>query len=77
MLRPAADVDRDAQTLFGSLLACPPLDDAEPVRYPGWHEAERSRSSRRDGVPVARAVYEELTLIAETLALPRPQLRVP
>lgn len=73
-LRPGPDVDRDAQTLFGSLLACPPATGAGPVRYPGWHEGERARRNRRHGVPLAEPLFHELLDVAHrsSLAFPEP-----
>lgn len=71
-LRPRADFRREAQTLFGTLLACPPADGGAPVAYPGWHEAERAQRSYRDGVPLAEPVYEELEGVARRL-----ELRIP
>jgi LDH2 family malate/lactate/ureidoglycolate dehydrogenase len=49
-----------AQSLFGTLLACPPLDVDAPVRYPGWWEAERARVRRHAGVPLPHALHAEL-----------------
>lgn len=71
-LRPGGDVRRDAQMLFGTLLGCPPARDGSPVRYPGWHEAERARENHRDGVPLAEPLYRELRDVADTL-----ELRIP
>ncbi|MGH3945230.1 MAG: Ldh family oxidoreductase [Pseudonocardiaceae bacterium] len=71
-LRPGGDVRRDAQTMFGALLACPPTCDGTPVRYPGWHEAQRARANRRDGVPLAEPLYRELRYLAGEL-----ELRIP
>lgn len=61
--------------LFGSLLACPPLDPARPVRYPGWFEAEHAAAARRDGVPLPAALHRELTELAAASALPAPRTR--
>ncbi|MGH3766310.1 MAG: Ldh family oxidoreductase [Pseudonocardiaceae bacterium] len=71
-LRPGGEVRRDAQTLFGALLACPPVRDGAPVRYPGWHEAERARAGHRDGVPLTEPLYRELCGIASQLGLRIP-----
>lgn len=71
-LRPGGDVRRDAQSLFGTLLACPPVRDSVPVRYPGWHEAERARDGRRHGVSLSEPLYRELCEVADTL-----ELRIP
>jgi LDH2 family malate/lactate/ureidoglycolate dehydrogenase len=71
-LRSSGEVRRDAQTLFGTLLACPAVCDDSPVRYAGWHEAERARIHRRDGVALTEALYQELCEIAGKL-----KIRVP
>lgn len=71
-LRAPGEVHRDAHTLFGTLLHCPPVDVAAPVRYPGWHEAEHARRSLRDGVPLAEPLYEELRALAADLGLAPP-----
>lgn len=71
-LRPGDEVRRDANLLFSTLLACPPVGDGAPVRYPGWHEAERAREHRRDGVPLAEPLYWELRGLAKTLGLQPP-----
>ncbi|HEU0316797.1 MAG TPA: Ldh family oxidoreductase, partial [Solirubrobacteraceae bacterium] len=76
-LRPPGEVERDAQGLFGALLACPPVAGGEPVRYPGWHEAERARTCERHGVPLAAAVYDELAAVGRSLGLTGPARREP
>lgn len=59
VLRPHGDFAGDARGLFSTLVECPPLGD-EPVRYPGWHEAERARQRKIAGVPIRAGVYREL-----------------
>ncbi|WP_020674230.1 Ldh family oxidoreductase [Amycolatopsis nigrescens] len=59
-LRPDAGFAEAASLLFGSLLGCPPLDPRNPVRYPGWLEAERAAVNLRDGVPLSSPLYREL-----------------
>lgn len=67
--------DTDAETLFGSILACPPSDPAEPVRYPGWHEYHRAWKRRREGVPLEASLYTELVEEAARIGLPAPATR--
>ncbi|WP_028647119.1 Ldh family oxidoreductase [Nocardiopsis sp. CNT312] len=62
----------DAEALFGALVDCPPVDPAEPVRYPGWYEYHRARERRRDGVPLEGAVYAELVDVASRAGLRAP-----
>ncbi|PRY02378.1 Ldh family oxidoreductase [Allonocardiopsis opalescens] len=62
----------DAEGLFGALLACPPADPAEPVRYPGWHEHHRAQECRRRGVPLAADLYDELLGVAARTGLTAP-----
>ncbi|MCA1191925.1 Ldh family oxidoreductase [Saccharopolyspora sp. 6V] len=59
LLRPGGAFAADARSLFGTLLDCPAAA-GEPVRYPGWHEAERAARRRRDGVPLRASVHREL-----------------
>ena len=72
LLRGGADVHADAQSLFGTVLACPALHPDRPVRYPGWHEGERIERCRRDGVPVDDALCRELDGVAARLDLETP-----
>ncbi|MFF9127650.1 Ldh family oxidoreductase [Streptomyces sp. NPDC014889] len=76
LLRGPDAVARDAERLFGSVLACPPVDADAPVRYPGWPEAERARHHREHGVPLEPPVHAELTELAASLGLSLP-LRLP
>jgi LDH2 family malate/lactate/ureidoglycolate dehydrogenase len=66
--------ETDASTLFGALLDCPPVNPAEPVRYPGWHEHRRTQEHLRRGVPLCEELYEELGEVAVRagLAIPAP-----
>jgi LDH2 family malate/lactate/ureidoglycolate dehydrogenase len=72
LLREGTALDRDAGALFGSLLACPPARAGAPVRYPGWHEAERARENAERGVPLPESLWWELRDLARTLGLPAP-----
>ncbi|WP_150243065.1 Ldh family oxidoreductase [Nocardiopsis quinghaiensis] len=65
----------DAEGLFGALLACPPTDPAEPVRYPGWHEYHRAGERRRGGVPLEASLYTELAALAERTGLGIPPVQ--
>ncbi|MFI9269724.1 Ldh family oxidoreductase [Kitasatospora sp. NPDC052896] len=71
-LRPAAEFDKDAGGLFGSLLDCPPVEPGRPVGYPGLLEGELAERHRRQGVPLAPARYRELTELAATTGLTAP-----
>ncbi|MER7398570.1 Ldh family oxidoreductase [Streptomyces sp. NPDC000151] len=62
-LRPDGDFPGAARALFGTLLACPPVHESRPVRYPGWWEAERAETRRRDGIPLPAHLHEELTAL--------------
>jgi LDH2 family malate/lactate/ureidoglycolate dehydrogenase len=72
-LRPTADFAADADTLFGTLLACPPVRPGEPVRYPGWYEAERAERNGRSGVPLTAALYAEIRAVGADLGLTVPE----
>jgi LDH2 family malate/lactate/ureidoglycolate dehydrogenase len=71
-LRPGDAVHSDAHALFGSVLDCPPVRDGQPVRYPGWHEADQARRNRIAGVPVSLVLYDELSDVAGKLGLRLP-----
>jgi LDH2 family malate/lactate/ureidoglycolate dehydrogenase len=68
LLRSSADVRRDEDTLFSTLLDCPPSDPAYPVRYPGWHEDVAARVNREFGVPLDRRLHAELRDLGRALA---------
>ncbi|MFF8018536.1 Ldh family oxidoreductase [Streptomyces sp. NPDC007929] len=61
MLRPGADVAAATRSLFGTLADCPPVPGGEPVRYPGWREAELAVERRRHGIPLPAHLHAELT----------------
>jgi LDH2 family malate/lactate/ureidoglycolate dehydrogenase len=75
MLRPRGDFVAEARALFETVLGCPPVCEGEPVRYPGWIEAERAAAHLRDGVPLQGNCYAELCEIARQLRLPAPPVR--
>jgi len=60
VLRPGADVAETTRSLFGALVDCPPVPGGEPVRYPGWQEAELACRRRRDGIPLPAHLHAEL-----------------
>jgi LDH2 family malate/lactate/ureidoglycolate dehydrogenase len=67
-------VEADASTLFGALLDCPPVDPAEPVRYPGWHEHRRVEEHLRSGVPLSEALYAQLAEVAARTGIAAPAI---
>lgn len=71
-LRPDGGAGGAAAALFEALLACPPVDAAQPVCYPGWHEGERARGARRDGVVLAASLYGELEHVGADHAVAVP-----
>lgn len=72
MLRPPAEFRADAGTMFGALLGCPPVSPEQPVRYPGWREAQTARGNLRDGVPVTASLSRELSELAARLSVSLP-----
>ncbi|SOD63383.1 Malate/lactate/ureidoglycolate dehydrogenase, LDH2 family [Streptomyces zhaozhouensis] len=61
MLRAVPGAFADAsRSVFATVRDCPPLGE-EPVRYPGWWEAERAAERRAHGVPLPAALHSELT----------------
>lgn len=71
-LRPDDAFAEAAGGLFGALLDAPALRADRPVRYPGWHEAERAARHTATGVPLSPSLYQELTEVAGTLGLTPP-----
>ncbi|MFI8999001.1 hypothetical protein [Streptomyces sp. NPDC053542] len=61
--RADGDFTGAARALFGTLLACPPVQENRPVRSPGWWEAERAETRRREGIPLPAHLHEELTAL--------------
>ncbi|GLW66952.1 malate dehydrogenase [Actinomadura rubrobrunea] len=72
LLRDEESFTADAAALFGTLLNCPPLNPDAPVRYPGWHEAERAAHNASAGVPLPRSIHAELRDLAADLGLAAP-----
>jgi LDH2 family malate/lactate/ureidoglycolate dehydrogenase len=66
-LRSAEGFARAASALFGSMLG---WEGADPVRYPGWREAQHLEQCRALGVPLAGPVRRELDALAASLGLP-------
>ncbi|MET8046061.1 Ldh family oxidoreductase [Streptosporangium sp. NPDC005286] len=66
--------EADANALFGALLACPPVDRAKPVRYPGWHEHRCAEEHLSTGVPLDATVYAELAEVAAHAGLAVPDV---
>ncbi len=66
-LRSADGFYRAASALFGSMLG---WDGGEPVRYPGWREAQYLEQCRALGVPLSGPVRRELDELAARLGLP-------
>jgi LDH2 family malate/lactate/ureidoglycolate dehydrogenase len=73
-LRPAQDFLTEAESLFGSLLACP-ARPGEAVRYPGWYEAQRCRDQRANGVALPTFLVEELCQVGSSLGIDAIEVR--
>lgn len=71
-LRAAEQFRRDADALFGTLLATDPVRPCDAVRYPGWPEARRSAHRLRNGVPLPAALHAELVRVAEDTGVAPP-----
>ncbi|MBC6451510.1 Ldh family oxidoreductase [Actinokineospora xionganensis] len=72
-LREPGDFQRDAGSLFGSLLGCPPLRPGDAVSYPGCPEARHAAEAAELGVPLERDVYAELRSVADRFGLDLPE----
>ncbi|MGF1428812.1 Ldh family oxidoreductase [Kitasatospora sp. LaBMicrA B282] len=73
LLRDRADFARQADSLFGTLLDCPPVDPDHPVGYPGFPEGELAERRLREGVRLSPARFAELTTLAEATGLTAPK----
>ncbi|MUL42035.1 Ldh family oxidoreductase [Streptomonospora sp. PA3] len=62
----------DARAMFSAVLACPPVDGARPVRYPGRPEAELAARHRRDGLPLPSSLRRELRAVADAAGIAAP-----
>ncbi|GAA4205500.1 Ldh family oxidoreductase [Actinocatenispora rupis] len=70
-LRDPATIADDARRMFGALLDCPPTG-TDPVRHPGWYEAERAATRQRAGVPLAGPLAAELRALSAATGVPFP-----
>jgi LDH2 family malate/lactate/ureidoglycolate dehydrogenase len=71
-LRGHSEFLRQSEDLFGALMNSRALDPDNPVRYPGWPEAQHARDARAHGVPVSAALAGELRQVAAQLSLTAP-----
>ncbi|GLZ36437.1 Ldh family oxidoreductase [Actinokineospora sp. NBRC 105648] len=74
-LREPEAYQRDAGSLFGSLLGCPPVEAGGKVSYPGVPEARHAEECRGLGVPLSGALHAELADVAAELGLDLPGVR--
>ncbi|WP_026426051.1 Ldh family oxidoreductase [Actinokineospora inagensis] len=73
-LRQPGTYQREAGSLFGALLACPPVQPDGQVSYPGVPEARRAERSRREGVPLSGELYAELVELGDRLGVALPEV---
>ncbi|WP_204448667.1 Ldh family oxidoreductase [Actinokineospora baliensis] len=71
-LRQPGIYQREAGSLFGALLACPPVEPGGEVSYPGVPESRQAERSRRDGVPLGDGLFTELSALAGRLGVAPP-----
>lgn len=72
LLRPDGGFVRDAAVLFGTIADCPSTQDDQPVRYPGWPEAEHAERYRRQGIPMSVELFDELCAVAHDAGVAAP-----
>lgn len=56
--------------MFDAILACPVVDESEPIQYPGSQEHETHEARLRDGIPIDHRLLEELEQIGSSLSIP-------
>ncbi|MCX3059478.1 Ldh family oxidoreductase [Streptomyces beihaiensis] len=71
-LRAQADFLKESEELFDALLNARAVDPAQPVRYPGWPEAQHADEARAHGVPLTADLFAELEEVARDLSLTAP-----
>lgn len=68
--RAAGEFEAALDGLIDRLHSCPPLDPAQPVLVAGDPERQAYAERVRDGIPLARAVVEDLRAIAHASGVP-------
>lgn len=64
ILLPPAEFKAQLRELIEAVRAVPPLDPEEPVRIPSERAFLERERRRREGIPVDRAVYDQLRALA-------------
>jgi len=64
ILMPRAEFQAGIEELIAAVRAVPPLDPAEPVRIPSERAFREREKRRKEGIPVDRAVYDQLLSLA-------------
>lgn len=65
ILMPAGEFKRQLRKLIEVVRAVPPLDPQEPVRIPSERAFRERERRRKEGIPVDRAVYDQLRALAD------------
>lgn len=68
--RPAGDFESDVDGMVDALRASEPLDPAQPVLVAGDPERAAAAERRRTGIPLSRAVFEDVRGIARASGVP-------
>jgi len=68
--RAAGELEGDLDALLDALRASTPLDPRQPVRVAGDPEYAAAEANRRDGIPLARAVVEDLRAVCLAAGVP-------
>ena len=70
LFRDLDDFKAEMDLRIREMKSATPMEGAEPIRLPGEMAIRREQQMRKDGVPVAPVVIEQLQEIAEKLSLP-------
>ena len=68
ILMPPAEFKAALGELIEAVRAVPPLDAEQPVRIPSERAFRERERRRKEGIPVDRAVYDQLRALVERAA---------
>jgi LDH2 family malate/lactate/ureidoglycolate dehydrogenase len=73
LFRDPADFKRDMSRMLDALASLPPAEGQERVYYAGLKGRENEERSGREGVPLAKGVWDSIKASARSLNVPAPE----